>query len=184
LVWLWQDGALLMAHCVREVSFLVAAVSMKRFLVGDLARACRAIPVERPQDVASLVRTPLSHLLLSCVCAHKVVGAWLLLLLQGCGVVTGSGNEVIGERTKFTAEFTVGDSISIKGLEPALITEIVSDEKLIVKTPHEHPITEKMPYKIFKKVDQSNVYQHVWAALGRGDWYAARGVGANVFSVV
>lgn len=135
------DGALLMAHCVREVSFLVAAVSMKRFLVGDLARACRAIPVERPQDVASL----------------------------GCGVVTGSGNEVIGERTNFTAEFTVGDSISIKGLEPALITEIVSDEKLIVKTPHEHPITEKMPYKIFKKVDQSNVYQHVWAALGRGD---------------
>jgi len=100
------------------------------------------------------------------------VGAWLLL--QGCGVVTGSGNEVSGERTKFTTEFTVGDSISIKGLEPALITEIVSDEKLIVKTPHEHPITEKVPYKIFKKVDQSNVYQHVWAALGRGDWYAAR----------
>jgi 1-acyl-sn-glycerol-3-phosphate acyltransferase len=45
-----------MAHCVRQVSFLVAAASMRRPLIGDLARACRSIPVERPQDVAVTVR--------------------------------------------------------------------------------------------------------------------------------
>jgi glycerol-3-phosphate O-acyltransferase/dihydroxyacetone phosphate acyltransferase len=135
------DGALLMAHCVRQVSFLVAAASMRRPLIGDLARACRSIPVERPQDVA----------------------------VTGCGVVTSSENEVIGEGTKFTTEFVVGDSICVKGIEPALITEIVSDEKLILKSPLEQPVTEQVPYKIYKKVDQSNVYQHVWSALGRGD---------------
>jgi len=68
-----------MAHCVREVSFLVAAVSMKRFLVGDLARACRAIPVERPQDVASLVRTPLITFV-SHACACALTNRWV----RGC----------------------------------------------------------------------------------------------------
>jgi glycerol-3-phosphate O-acyltransferase/dihydroxyacetone phosphate acyltransferase len=135
------DGALLMAHCLRQVSFLVAAVSMKRFLVGDLARAARAIPVERPQDLAS----------------------------PGAGLATASGSEVVGERSKFTTEFVVGDSISIKGHEPAVITEIVSDEKLVVKPPFESPVAEGLPYKILKKVDQSIVYQNVWEALGRGD---------------
>lgn len=50
-----QDGALLIANCLRDVRFLVAAVSMKRPIVGQLARACNAIPVERPQDMATLV---------------------------------------------------------------------------------------------------------------------------------
>lgn len=68
--------------------------------------------------------------------------------MQGAGVVTTNGTEVNGERSKFTSEFQVGDSINIKGYEPALITDIVSDVKLIVKTPFEPDVTESKPYKV------------------------------------
>jgi len=135
------DGALLMAHCLRAVSFIVAAVSMRRPIVGHLARACNAIPVERPQDVAK----------------------------PGPGLVRFNGREVLGEGTSFTTSFVVGDSIGIKGIqEPAPITEIVSDQKLLIKDPLETVLTEAVPYKIFKKLDQGNLYHHVWEALGNG----------------
>lgn len=61
--------------------------------------------------------------------------------------MTLEGKEVIGQGSKFTTEFSVGDSITIKGCEPCLITEIVSDEKLTIKAPMEDNITEARPYK-------------------------------------
>lgn len=38
--------------CKRQTSFLIAAISMKRFLVGFLARLAASIPVSRPADYA------------------------------------------------------------------------------------------------------------------------------------
>ena len=35
----------------RMMSFIVAAKSVRRFLIGDLLNASGCIPVERPQDV-------------------------------------------------------------------------------------------------------------------------------------
>lgn len=35
----------------RPISFIAAAKSMRRFIIGDLLHASAAIPVERPQDI-------------------------------------------------------------------------------------------------------------------------------------
>jgi len=44
-----------MRSCGREVGFLIAAVSLKRKMVGFFAKAMNSIPVTRPQDLATKV---------------------------------------------------------------------------------------------------------------------------------
>ena len=41
----------------RMMSFIVAAKSVRRFLIGDLLNASGCIPVERPQDVKQVKGT-------------------------------------------------------------------------------------------------------------------------------
>lgn len=42
----------MMANVGRPLSFIAAAVSMRRTFVGPLIKATGAIPVERPHDIA------------------------------------------------------------------------------------------------------------------------------------
>jgi len=140
-----------MAHCLRAVSFIVAAVSMRRPIVGHLARACNAIPVERPQDVAKPVRLPPPTGPAEQRDAQRPPSSHYssAVPIQGPGLVRFNGREVLGEGTSFTTSFVVGDSIGIKGIqEPAPITEIVSDQKLLIKDPLETVLTEAVPYKV------------------------------------
>ena len=46
------DAMNLVAHCPRSISFLIAQKSWDRRYIGDVAKAMRAVPVTRPQDLA------------------------------------------------------------------------------------------------------------------------------------
>lgn len=81
--------------------------SYKLPIVGWLAKKIRAIPVERPQDVAQ----------------------------SGAGTITiESMTKIIGKGTQFKKEFEKGDGI-VASVGPKFnVEEIMSDTEMIVKT--------------------------------------------------
>lgn len=81
---------MLIATCPREISFIIAAKSYRRPIIGHIARAIGAIPVERAQDIA-----------------EKGKGGILSIDLQG---------QVKGENCKFSTFFQVGDQIHIESV--------------------------------------------------------------------
>jgi glycerol-3-phosphate O-acyltransferase/dihydroxyacetone phosphate acyltransferase len=115
---------------------------MKRFLIGQWARALNCIPVIRAQDRARI----------------------------GSGTVSVTGTKMKGKNTKFSSELDVGESIKISGISttPA-VKSIISDSELELKFPfdHEGAITDHK-FKIYPKLDQHEVYEQVFERLHEG----------------
>jgi len=143
----FMDPVMVMRHAGRPVGFLTAAVSMRRLVVGTLARLLNSIPVERAQDMA----------------------------VKGVGtVVSVSGSRIVGEGTRFVADFPQGRdamSIVLDG-EAYVVTEVICDTELIVahEPPGGLPNSLSLPatYKILPKVDQAVVYEAVYNVLHAG----------------
>jgi glycerol-3-phosphate O-acyltransferase/dihydroxyacetone phosphate acyltransferase len=127
----------------RAVRFLCAAWSMRQPYIGDIARALKAIPVERAMDIAK----------------------------QGPGRVTISGQEVTGdEQTDFIASgLTAGWSLLVR--EESLVVERVVDaHHLQLQHPSDRgEFAEPQSYFFAPRIDQGQVFANVWDSLGAGD---------------
>lgn len=145
----------------RPVRFLIAAASMRRALIGLVARWIRCIPVERPGDVAR----------------------------PAPGRIRIQGRRVLGEGTRFSQIklfVSVGKPShcllvtfpGVAGGEPSSlpIESVVSDEELLLQKPL--PTTSDSgsyegdwisTYKVAPILDQSHVYEQVVATLARGE---------------
>mmetsp|Transcript_44 Transcript_44/g.79 ORF Transcript_44/g.79 Transcript_44/m.79 type:complete len:656 (+) Transcript_44:374-2341(+) len=148
-------GMVLNVFDQRVVSFIIAEASMHRPIVGDIARGLRAVPVIRAQDRAKV----------------------------GSGGICGidpEANVLSGVGTKFVKEATVGGKISMNGICEFTIGEIISDTEIRYKADDEtkkdvenlsKKLAEQMesnanlPFKIFPKIDQKEVYAEVYKRL-------------------
>lgn len=136
------DPLMLLAHCPRPISFLIAAKSMTRFAVGFFAKQVNAIPVERPQDIAK----------------------------SGTGKITIKGKEVTGFNTKFTSELDVGACLTVEGMDTLpRVKEIKSQTSLILDKTFEKDPPSSVDFKILPKLDQTEVYETVWSHLENGN---------------
>ncbi|KAI5954112.1 hypothetical protein CANMA_004951 [Candida margitis] len=153
------DGIVVMAkvkeHSGRRIAFLIAQKSYDRRIIGDAAKLCSAIPVERAQD----------------------------LLKKGTGkiFVDKEDNRVIrGSGTKFTTECQVKGLIGLpNSLGNGAIQEIFDDEQLLLKKPFTSPreeiqerIDDKLQngteFKIAPHIDNHVVFQNVFTHLNDG----------------
>mmetsp|Transcript_22237 Transcript_22237/g.31056 ORF Transcript_22237/g.31056 Transcript_22237/m.31056 type:complete len:681 (-) Transcript_22237:397-2439(-) len=147
-----------------DIGFLVASSSMRKKVIGDLARALNSIPVERPQDLAK-------------------PGTGTVKLFPGT-------NKVVGDGTKFLTELTKKCLITIskgphKGLK-VKVGQVLSDTEatllkpLDIKEPsgegkkgenaQRPPDTSPIiaSFKVIPHLDQSHVFRHVTKRLGKG----------------
>ncbi|RIB13062.1 hypothetical protein C2G38_1975615 [Gigaspora rosea] len=147
------DPLILMRHCQRHVSFLIAEKSMQRKCIGTIARYLDAIPVVRPQDLA-------------------LPGIGRIQLLNRKTDPT----RIIGIGTEFTKQFKVGWQIGLPGDRGSSeITQIISDTELIVKREFKDLKSIEMltnpegtPFKCIPQIDQSPVYNIVFERLNAG----------------
>ncbi|KAH9048167.1 hypothetical protein EDB84DRAFT_1458769 [Lactarius hengduanensis] len=148
----------------RRPAFLVAAKSMKRRVVGFLAKSLSSIPVARAADDAK-AGTGKVHLSLDDPCL------------------------VLGEGTKFLEELKPKMQIMLSKVvnsSVAEVTQVISDTQLKIKTEF-HSDTEKstklvrekageaksqgidgLTFKTLPYVDQNEMYQHVYQRLHEG----------------
>ncbi|CAG8569802.1 2043_t:CDS:10 [Funneliformis mosseae] len=147
------DPLILMRHCQRHVSFLVAEKSMRRKYIGAMARAVHAIPVTRPQDLAQ-------------------VGKGRIQLLNRKTDPT----RITGIGTAFTQQLKVGSRIALPmDHGSSEVKEILSDTELVIKREFKeidalNMLTdpEGTQYKCFPHIDHSQVYKIVFDTLKEG----------------
>ncbi|RHZ45378.1 hypothetical protein Glove_680g77 [Diversispora epigaea] len=148
------DPLILMRNSQRKVSFLIAEKSMKRKYVGSMARALKAIPVTRPQDLAK-------------------PGEGKIYLDDRVKDPT----RINGINTKFTKQLIVKGQISLPDDRGSSeIIEIISDTELRIKK--EFKDLEALElltqpdgtfYKCLPRIDQSQVYEAVFKTLNAGN---------------
>lgn len=139
------DPCMLQITSKRRIGFLAAAASMRKRMIGFLARRLNSISVERPQDLAK-------------------VG-------QGRIYWDTQSNSLKGVGTLFKNQIQSGDLISIKGTDTLIVSSVVSDEQVLVR---KGPIGTDYPnnphnaafgYKITPSVDQSSMFLNVTRRL-------------------
>ncbi|KAG9290933.1 hypothetical protein G9A89_011083 [Geosiphon pyriformis] len=148
------DPLVLMRHCQRRVSFLIAEKSMKLRYIGALARALNAIPVMRAQDLSK-------------------AGKGRIQILNRKSDPT----RVTGIGTNFTKQLQVGWQIALpKDRGSSEIIQIISDTELIIKKEFKDLValemltkTEGTQYKCVPHIDQSEVYKSVFDTLNAGN---------------
>ena len=122
------DAVMLVCTCQRQASYLMAEVSYKRRVVGDLAWLLGVVPVKRPQD-------------------SSIPGTWQLSVAlraqdeNETEKYAGEGDDAVeiksylvkGVNTVFTTELAVGDKVRPSGTPTALkIAKILNDTTLII----------------------------------------------------
>lgn len=135
------DALMLVSTVPRIVRFLIAAKSLKRRIIGDVARSLQSIGVDRAQDLAK----------------------------KGSGKVSAAAGEkvVIGEGTDFQESFSAGYKIKVKDVE-LTVASVESGTRCILS--EACPVAwSGEAYKILPKVDQNAVYAKVHEALRSGD---------------
>ncbi|KAI7852556.1 hypothetical protein BDC45DRAFT_443655 [Circinella umbellata] len=117
----------------------MAKSSFKKKVIGQLATLLKAIPVIRPQDLAS----------------------------KGKGTIRSSedGTRLIGTDTKFKEQVATRDVISISKTLKAQVAEVVSDTELVLKNALTEPLVSDESYKIIPHIDQSTLYDQVHKRL-------------------
>eukprot|EP01062_Namystynia_karyoxenos_P012399 TRINITY_DN14450_c0_g1_i1.p1 TRINITY_DN14450_c0_g1~~TRINITY_DN14450_c0_g1_i1.p1 ORF type:complete len:628 (+),score=177.32 TRINITY_DN14450_c0_g1_i1:83-1966(+) len=123
-----------------DLSFIVAAVTMRRKYVGAMARMIGGVAVERSQDL-------------------KHGGTGRISVDEGSISVRGEG-------TKFATELKKGDCILI-GKESLQISEVNNDSEVTLRTgaPTAH---SGVPFRIEPYVDQKKMFDDVYDHLGAG----------------
>lgn len=87
----------------REVSFIMAAKSVRRPVIGHIAKMINVVPVERPQDLAKNGKGKILAIKNSIL---KVLN-FVFYLKKGFK----------GEGTLFTKDFKIGDSITLQAVK-------------------------------------------------------------------
>lgn len=138
----------------RRISFLIAEVSFRHFLIGPLARMANAIPVVRAQDNL------------------KPAKGTIFIKEQA---PADKQQHVFGKGTRFTSDCVEKGLIGIPKLGNAEILEIKSDEELVLRKPFKPKTMEALKnspgglaFKTAGHVDQSLMYHHVFSHLQEG----------------
>ncbi|OLL22078.1 putative acyltransferase [Neolecta irregularis DAH-3] len=134
----------------RRVSFLIAEKSMKRMIIGALARAMQSIPVARAQDLAK----------------------------PGTGKIryASAGNplKITGQDTTFTSQLQPQQIICLPGVgESAEIASIESDTELtlvkgFVGSQAKDFLSSSTKFKYGIKISQNRVYEVVYNQMDKG----------------
>lgn len=142
------DPGMVIISNPRRFSPLMAQASFKRKIVGEAARALRAIPVIRPQDLAT----------------------------KGAGklVVNNESHFILnGDDTQFTQQTGPRDIIVLNKTLQFEVVEVVSDTELKLKTELTAEaiafISQSAGYKIIPHIDQSKLYDKVHERLDNGE---------------
>ncbi|OBZ85147.1 hypothetical protein A0J61_06803 [Choanephora cucurbitarum] len=142
------DPGMVMISSPRRFSPLMAESSFKKKIIGDGARALRAIPVVRPQDLAT-----------------KGVGQ-LLLNENDDALLDGKG-------TEFKKQVAVRDMIVLSKTLSLEVVEVLSDTQLRLKKPLTPEAKALIPtiasYKVIPHVDQGKLYDKVHERLNQGE---------------
>lgn len=134
----------------RRVSFLTASKSLKQAFIGPLAKMSSPIAVDRAQDLAA------------------AASGTIQIKRRDTPL------EITGQNTKFTKELEVGGLIMLpKSLGTAPIAEIVSDQKIILKSgfkdkAFDYLVSGPTSYKRCPKVSNSQMYSNVFSHLHNG----------------
>ena len=139
-----------------RISFICAAVTLRKKLIGGLAAASGAIGVERPQDVT----------------------------VTGAGVIVGmdvQGEESLvlrGSGSNFTSTMLPGAQVRLAGSRKAFrITEVLGDEQAVATTAGLDSLTVEslvqlatskcgVQYTVIPKLDHRTMFTQVWDLLG------------------
>ena len=134
------DAAVIVVATALPVGFLVADVSFKKRIIGDLARAAGGIPVTRPQDMAK----------------------------KGVGKIMIQGTKLLGDGTMFT-KFQKGDKFRPgRSANAYRFKEVISDTEAVIAEDIGEPsptceIQDTwLVYDILSAVDQSKVRALLW----------------------
>ncbi|KAI9268324.1 hypothetical protein BDA99DRAFT_505514 [Phascolomyces articulosus] len=137
------DPGMVLITNPRQFAPLMAKSSFKKKVIGQLATLLKAIPVIRPQDLAS----------------------------KGKGTVrfSNDGTRLIGTDTQFKEQVAARDLISLSKTLKVQVAEVVSDTELVLKSPMATESVESQeedaPYKIIPHIDQSKLYDQVHKRL-------------------
>ncbi|KAI8886896.1 hypothetical protein K501DRAFT_176694 [Backusella circina FSU 941] len=127
----------------------MAQSSFKMKIIGSTARALKAIPVIRPQDLAS----------------------------KGDGTIIYKGDPLYlhGKNTSFKQQVGPRDIIVLSKTLKAEVVEVISDSELKLKAPlgedaiHHLNTDEDIAYKVIPHVDQSVLYEKVHERLDQNE---------------
>ena len=126
----------------RPVRFLCAAWSMRQPYIGDLARALNAIPVERAMDIAK----------------------------KGTGLVTVEGSTVTGDAdVNFNTEGLTNGWSFLVNEETLTVDQVVDAHTLTLVHPADRGVVKPSNFYVAPRIDQKEVFTHVWDSLGAGD---------------
>ena len=159
----FMDGLMIMCTCQRSISYLVAAKSWHRPIVGHLAWAMTAVPVKRAQDSANRGSGSVS------VDKKEIEGG-------ADGEESNTVITVVGKGTKFSSEIKVGDKIRLTKTALGIkVASIDGDESMTVKVEEgvvdvlsSQPFPEYVAFDILPHIDQHDVYQNVLERLASG----------------
>ncbi|CEP11780.1 hypothetical protein [Parasitella parasitica] len=141
------DPGMVIISNPRRFSPLMAESSFKRKIIGVAARALKAIPVIRPQDLATKGKGQL--------------------------IVTNNPTTLHGKDTLFKSQVAPRDMIVLSRSLSFVVTEVVSDTELRLKTELtaeaiEH-VSHSPAYKIIPHVDQGVLYEKVHKRLNQNE---------------
>lgn len=139
------DPLVVMRTNPRQVGFLCAAKTMRKQVIGYIARALDSIPVERAQD----------------------------LRRKGTGTVELDGDFVRGAGTRFIAELHARDRISL-GAHELQVAEVLSDTEARLKAPPPADAlapadAPSRPFHIVPHIDSTVLYEAVFERLGASE---------------
>lgn len=139
-----------MCTCQRKISYLVAAKSWNRAIIGHLAWAMGAVPVKRAQDSAK-----------------KGTGSITIDMASIDESVPDAVVKVTGERTKFLSEMKAGDKIRLPGNALGIKVASISGDNAMtlqvqegVKEVLSSTSCTDVSFDILPHIDQADVYKH------------------------
>jgi len=169
------DSVVIMCTCQRTISYLIAAKSWSRRIIGDIAWAMGAVPVKRSQDSAKLGRGSISIVKRS---------ESLDYVDEASNYAEESGEDqkkkelsnlhtfnADGTNTNFLSEITIGDKIRCVDYNKAIefkVLEICSDKSMIIESPDSDISSSLTTFKFMKRPDQTEVYESVLSKLLSG----------------
>ena len=155
------DPIILISSSTRSIGFLMAAVSLKRKIVGFFGRMLDSIPVDRAQDYAKKCSGNIS---LSSINENN-----LTLIGEGTFFLS----EIASQKQKFSNQAAIMISYQKENF-CAPIDIILNDTEIILKKPFDQKInialkSEKFSFSVVPLIDQSSLYTSVFERLSKNN---------------
>jgi glycerol-3-phosphate O-acyltransferase / dihydroxyacetone phosphate acyltransferase len=152
------DPIILISSCPRPIGFLMAAISLKRRIVGFFGKMLNSIPVDRAQDYAK-----------------KCSGRIFIASNEDSLKLMGENTLFLEEISKFPSILESQSAVLItyeKECFCAPIDRIIDNYQMILKKPFDSKIesllkTQHMNFSIVPLIDQTTLYASVFQRLSK-----------------